>query len=315
MKVHGKEPIEVDSNLPSLETALMAPLARKMPPIMRMIATRYSKGETVQQIARAVGYKESLVSDYLAQSVRMLKCQPITSDVSKAEKFAHSDSRKGSPREFSPETMMVERECESCGAVIGSDEDRVLIAAIDLRYETEHDDDYDEYVSLRVGRALHYCSSCAPKVSEFRMPNPWRIPEELEREYAQWLSEYRAQREARDAKQDASIRKSVATGDMHAFNTAMPTTPSRRDVMAARVILTDPQSARATVFKGRGISMGFILSSGRWDDSTTFSTRVRRESRRIHSRDRWPSRVPVPRVILLVLGSPLSAVLWSLDLN
>src|SRR5690242_18130356 len=73
---------------------------------------------------------------------------------------------------------------------------------------------------------------------------------------------------------------------------------------AARAILTDPQSARATVFKGRGISIGFILSSGRWDDFRTFSTRVRRESRRIHSRrihsqDRWPSRVPLLRLILL----------------
>lgn len=226
--------IELDSNLQSLEAALKTQLARRMPPIMRMIAIKYANGETIRQIAGAVGYKESLVSSYLAEAVRLLRCRPIP-DLERTDKSTQSKlPGRDSSAEFSPNAMMVERECESCGATLANDDDRVLVAAMDLRIENSYDDHdlYEERIRLRVGEALHYCPACVLKVAEFRIRNPWHVPAELQREYEKLVSELDAEIEAEDVRRNASLSQRIAAGDMHAFNKAMPTAPSRRDVMA-----------------------------------------------------------------------------------
>jgi len=91
-----------------------------------------------------------------------------------------------------------------------------------------------------VERALHYCLGCAQGTKEFAIPNPWFVSEEDARELAEWLDEDgfertspKTEEERHLAQRDGKVKEAVDRGDIHAFNAAMPTTPSPNDVMAS----------------------------------------------------------------------------------
>jgi hypothetical protein len=130
---------------------------------------------------------------------------------------------------------MIEAECESCGKQIEGDEERVLAAAMALNYFRDHDEWLDYEVRLHVGKALHYCLECASTTEELRIPNPWFVSEEERRATAEWVEEYHRDEAAKTTARDGMLSKALASGDMHAFNTAMPTRPDRGDVMARAV--------------------------------------------------------------------------------
>jgi DNA-binding CsgD family transcriptional regulator len=232
----GSDP--ADSDTPSLETALKSPLGRKLPPIMRMIASKRVSGETVEQIAKALGIGRALVNSYLRHVVSTLRCQPSAIYSNELENTPEGTKRTSSRAgELSSEELMIEAECESCGKQIEGDEERVLAAAMALNYFRDHDEgrwlDYE--VRLHVGKALHYCLECAGTTEELRIPNPWFVSEEQRRAMAKYIAHYHGAEVAKTNAQDGILRKALARGDIRAFNTAMPTRPERSEVMARAI--------------------------------------------------------------------------------
>jgi hypothetical protein len=200
----------VDSKLPSLETALNSPLGRKMPRMMRTIATKRVSGETPEQIGRAIGIGRELVNDYLRHVVSTLHCQPLPLHSVEVENATNvTKPLPTSEGELSSQELMIEARCESCGKNIEGDEERVLAAAMALNYGRK-DEWLDYEVRLHVGKALHYCLECARTTEELRIPNPWFVSEEQRRAATKWLEERKVEQVAEAAKRDGILVKALA---------------------------------------------------------------------------------------------------------
>jgi len=124
---------------PAMREALNTLAGRNLGDTMRMIARKFSSGETALQIAYATGISAKLVGEYLDEVVRCLRCQPWrTADLDLLAPHGDIVRRKGRrptrPGELKPDQVMIETKCASCGAAIEEDAERVLGAAMKLYY-------------------------------------------------------------------------------------------------------------------------------------------------------------------------------------
>jgi DNA-binding CsgD family transcriptional regulator len=225
-------PGNAESSSPTLETALKTRLGRKLPRTMRMIATRYAAGETPVQIARDMGIESELVNNYLRYVVSTLDCQPLPLNQVAAKKGAKAQKPLTDTNQLPREELFVEAKCEACGAFIRRAEGRIVIAAMELDYDSH---EYGYGVQLYLGRLHHYCPTCGVQPTQFCIPNPWFVTDEQRRAEEKWREALMVEAAAEPAQSDERLRQALAGGDMRAFNAVMPTRPDRGDVMARAV--------------------------------------------------------------------------------
>jgi hypothetical protein len=221
--------VTVTNSRPTLDVALDTDRGRFMPKTMRLAASRYVRGETPNQIASAMGIRVSLVRQYLGEVVRYLHCQPLSLNIpDRVEEERGSNVR---PEALTGDQLMIEARCRACGRLIEENEGRALAAAMMLECHRDEDDGLDYAIVPKVGAALHYCDECTDKIEEFRIANPWFVPEEDRKVAADRTAQAlaRAEREATD--QSKALSVALAAGDTSSFNSAMPTTADREDVM------------------------------------------------------------------------------------
>jgi hypothetical protein len=146
------------------------------------------------------------------------------------------------PGTLTGDQLLIEARCARCEKLIEENEERALAAGMMVECHRVADDDPDYTVGLRVGQALHYCSECAYKIEDFRIPNPWFVPENERHAMAEYQEQAQAQAELEAADQSKELSAALATGDTSSFNAAMPTSAPRDDVMGHAVPISQVAS-------------------------------------------------------------------------
>jgi hypothetical protein len=227
------------NSAPTLEEALDTDRGRLMPRTMRLAASKYVRGETPSQIASAMGMEPALVRKYLGEAVRSLHCQFLSLNIPERDEEKVERHRAANAGALTGEQLLIEARCAGCQGLIEENEERTLAAGMMVECHREDDRDGMDYtVGLRVGQALHYCSECTDKTQQFRIPNPWFVPDSQRKATAEYMAEAQAEAEREAAAENAALSVALAAGNTSAFNSAMPTSAARDDVMARSVAIS-----------------------------------------------------------------------------
>jgi hypothetical protein len=118
--------------------------------------------------------------------------------------------------------------CSECGAKIPAGEDRIVAAVLEFA---------DDGVAFRphVGAAIYYCPDCGGKREEFRIRNPWPRPNQTwpVPNTAEPMGVPTTDGERNSAATvESRLARSVAAGNMQAFNASFPAAPLRTDALA-----------------------------------------------------------------------------------
>lgn len=230
---------------PTLEEFLVTPIGRKMPPVTRAVASKLASGDAPERIARALGIPTEIVNRHIREIIRFFPCQPSQSagngTATRPAKRPSSGAANLGARRF-----MVEAKCEGCGTRIKKGDERVVLAAFETGYRQLDDEELlmgNRYADGEEGlvynadlrSVFHYCGSCR-MAEELHVRNPWSMhstAEDIKR-----LEEWETEMKAEAAAESEHLSKVVAAGDMHGFNTAMPTTPKRDDALGRSVLFS-----------------------------------------------------------------------------
>ncbi len=164
---------------------------------------------------------------------RLFSCDDSGNDPARAPRLPSAGTANHGGRIFA-----VDAKCENCGASIGKDEQRKVLAAFVISCQRLDEEelldgqnwDDEGYLAIAdLKKVFHYCSSCT-SAEEIRVHYPWGwrpSPEQVrqwEESNAEAIVEVDAERQR--------INLAIARGDIHALSRAMPMKAVRGDAMA-----------------------------------------------------------------------------------
>jgi Helix-turn-helix domain len=193
------------------------------------ILFKHLNGEPVEEIATSLKMEKASVLRCLAWAEENWSRVFSTNDDARLKPKA---SEVAGVRQWKIETA-----CSACGARIAADQDRLVIAALELI--EENDDFTTDYrrngVSIEQGGGVqksivgrrhfkHYCEECSVKEPEFLISNPAFVQREMGTATG-WTPQ-------KDSEVLETVKSDLAAGNTDSFDDAFPKNAPSKDAMA-----------------------------------------------------------------------------------